>query len=436
MSFTLSMLSFAASSHPTRSAQLCMRLVQQSPAPRMPPVNTDCRSVHYISWSPPLYTTQLIGILSPFPRKVIPDFAIDNHLRVQKLDHYCKGLCIHLSNAQAETGAWNGTAEEEVNGESAALLRRLLLTVHDFVNFKEHCGQRKGPNPSMHEKDSNASGPLDWRASEHSQEQECSVLSSSRSETAAPDLSLPRASPLNDVECQLLVATESEAQKLIEDLSDADHRVRAHADTKRMLGRQVVAAQADITSLRDRVQLGTLQLLEAKNGAGASGSSTRKLCRLAHRLEHAACSLVRALEQEDALNGKRRPCPVPPTPPEHGARASNTSMRERHTQPVHTSPCRDADGSACSRGGRSSSGHEPERRGPDARAGSGRRKRPEHRAAHGHGSQGGSPPAGAAANDEASASVAVAHAISVIGSSVFPGWLRASAEASTQRARN
>jgi hypothetical protein len=33
---------------------------------------------------------QLAGILSPLPRKVIPDFAIDNSLRVQKLDQYCK----------------------------------------------------------------------------------------------------------------------------------------------------------------------------------------------------------------------------------------------------------------------------------------------------------------------------------------------------------
>ncbi len=37
------------------------------------------------------------GILAPLPRKVIPEFAIDNTLRAQQLDLYCKTLSADLS---------------------------------------------------------------------------------------------------------------------------------------------------------------------------------------------------------------------------------------------------------------------------------------------------------------------------------------------------
>ena len=125
---------------------------------------------------------------------------------------------MHLSNAPGKISVrQNSGGEVEENGESAVVFRRLLLTVQDFVNFKDHCGQRKGPTVLMHEIDSCAPGPLDWLASEHSQEQECSVLSLRRGEPAASTVQ----TPLDEHECELLAATESEVQKLMEDLQKA-----------------------------------------------------------------------------------------------------------------------------------------------------------------------------------------------------------------------
>jgi hypothetical protein len=239
---------------------------------------------------------QLVGILSPLPRKVIPDFAIDNHLRVQKLDHYCKGLCMHLFNARGDADVW-GAAEEDGKASSGTVLSCFLHTVYDFVDLEEHCGQRKRGTLQVHNLDASSHGPLDGQALAHSgQEQVYSVLSRGRDPAAALDL--PQ--PASEDECHLLAATEAEVERLLEDLRDADHRVRAHADTKRLLGQQVVAAQAQIPGLRARLELGAQQLKEATHGAGAAGLAAHELSCLARTLDGTACSLVRALEQECA----------------------------------------------------------------------------------------------------------------------------------------
>ena len=71
-------------------------------------------------------TTEMLeqaGILSPLPRKVIPEFAIDNTLRAQQLDLYCKTLCAHLS---AEEVSFTSLDSFVSLHASVRLFRRIL----------------------------------------------------------------------------------------------------------------------------------------------------------------------------------------------------------------------------------------------------------------------------------------------------------------------
>jgi hypothetical protein len=204
--------------------------------------------------------------LAPLPRKV-PEFAIDNAVRVQRLDLYCKTLCVQVSDDRSA-------------GAEDADVTQLVSLVYDFINLKKHCGQVKGPTTGVQDT-VDAKTDLDWKA-------------------------LPDHSPVatangrevdDDTEYELLLATESELSKLMEELSDADHRSQAHAETKKSLAQQVVAAQAEIPPLVARVQVGELQLQEAKDGAGASRQLALDLCSLARQLDSAALTLVDAVRR-------------------------------------------------------------------------------------------------------------------------------------------
>ena len=217
--------------------------------------------------------------LAPLPRRV-PDFAIDNAVRCTRLDLYCKTLCAQVGEdvrAAAKGDQHPGTGAEDAN----FLPTQFVRLVYDFVNFREHCWHGKGPTGGVQDAVTCAT-TLEWKAlPEHSK------LVASADGRGVED----------EREYALLMATEAELSKLIEELSDADQRSQAHADTKKSLGQQVVAAQAEIPPLLARVQVGALQLEEAKDGPGAAREHTFQLCSLARQLDAAAQTLVEAVRR-------------------------------------------------------------------------------------------------------------------------------------------
>ena len=247
------------------------------------------------------------GVVPPLPRRV-PAIAIDNALRAQQLDLYCKTLCVHVAAAQAVRAHGMTRGSQVINdGRSnceeteQAVLMVLVHNLYAFVDFKQQCGV-------------GSPGPCHGMAQERAVDTSCVVGSLNRQTLdITPDL--PHSSAhqdemrareadappqnIDEGEYELLMATEAELRKLIERLSDAEHRIQAHADTKRSLGAQVVDAQAKILVLSARTNLGAQQLAEAQHGSGAAGATALELCALAHKLDAAAKKLVSVLEQAD-----------------------------------------------------------------------------------------------------------------------------------------
>ncbi len=256
--------------------------------------------------------------LAPLPRKV-PEFAIDNAVRVQRLDVYCQTLCVQVSDDRSA-------------GAEDADVTQLVSLVYDFINLKKHCGQVKGPTTGVQDT-VDAKTDLDWKAlPDHSQ------------------VATAYGRQGDDyTEHELLLATESELSKLMEELSDADHRSQAHAETKKSLAQQVVAAQAEIPPLVARVQVGELQLQEAKDGAGASRQLALELCSLARQLDIAALTLVDAVRRWQTV---ARASTAPPALSLHTAAAQVHRADEHHN--------RDAFSNGVSGVGKDASGSEGE----------------------------------------------------------------------------
>jgi hypothetical protein len=277
----------------------------------------DARARHVLL-CPPQATT-----LAPLPRKV-PEFAIDNAVRVQRLDLYCKTLCVQVSDDRSA-------------GAEDANVTQLVSLVYDFINMKKHCGQVKGPTTGVQDT-VDAKTDLDWKAlPDHSQ-----VATANGREVD------------DDTEYELLLATESELSKLMEELSDADHRSQAHAETKKSLAQQVVAAQAEIPPLVARVQVGELQLQEAKEGSGASRQLALELCSLARQLDSAALTLVDAVRRWQMA---AQASTVPSALSLHTAAAQVHRADEHQGEAAHQ---RDAFSNGLSIVGKNSSGREGE----------------------------------------------------------------------------
>ena len=255
-------------------------------------------------------TRQMVdGVVPPLPRRV-PAIAIDNALRAQQLDLYCKTLCVHVAAAQAVRAHGMTRGRHVINdGRSnceeveQAVLMVLVHNLYGFVDFKQQCGVSSPGSCHGMAQERHAAvdppgvvGSLDRQTLDITHDLPHS--STYQDEMRAREADAPPQN-IDEGEYELLMAAEAELRKLIERLSDAEHCIQAHADTKRSLGAQVVDAQAKILALRARTNLGAQQLAEAQHGSGAAGATALELCALAHKLGAAAKALVSVLEQAD-----------------------------------------------------------------------------------------------------------------------------------------
>ena len=92
-------------------------------------------------------TRQMVdGVVPPLPRRV-PAIAIDNALRAQQLDLYCKTLCVHVAAAQAVRAHGMTRGRHVINDSRSnceeveqAVLMVLVHNLYAFVDFKQQCG--------------------------------------------------------------------------------------------------------------------------------------------------------------------------------------------------------------------------------------------------------------------------------------------------------